>query len=252
MTKFLIFLFCGLLSLAGCKKNFKPEDDNVSPDISPEDENVCSTPIASGTAGTLTWVLCEEGTLTISGKGVMPDYLYQYPYETHKPPPWYEYQDNIIAVFIGDDVCNIGNYAFFQYRKITSIAIGKSITIIGRSAFQECEGLTSVEIPNSVTNIKPYAFTHCTGLSSVTIGNSVNDIENHAFSGCSALTKIVNYQEIPPQIIPNSIGDRYSIPSGTFFDVNNANCTLLVHSGSIEAYSAAEGWKYFVNIKSIQ
>jgi hypothetical protein len=34
----------------------------------------CATPDASGATGSLTWTLCPDGTLTISGNGEMPHY----------------------------------------------------------------------------------------------------------------------------------------------------------------------------------
>lgn len=75
----------------------------------------------------------EDGTLTISGTGDMPDY------EIHdNKAPWRIYQDKIEKVVIKDGVTNIGSYAFYY-----------------------CENLTSVEIPNSVTSIGMFAFYGC-------------------------------------------------------------------------------------------
>ena len=141
MKKLLIFLFCGLLSVTGC--SVKQEQDNASASL-----------VASGTTGALKWELGEDGTLTISGKGEMPDYNYDFVNEEyHFPSPWYEDRENIIAVIIGDEVSNIGINAFYQCSKMTSIAIGNSVTVIGSVAFRACENLKTVDIPNSVTTI---------------------------------------------------------------------------------------------------
>ena len=135
MTKFLSFLFCGLMSVAGCSQKLTPDDGNV-----------CSTPIASGTTGTLTWVLCKNGTLTISGEGEMPDYLIYNPdgYESQSQPSWYKYRENIISVIIGDAVSHIGDFAFFGHQNLTSITIGSSVSSIGEGSLYGCHVLTNI------------------------------------------------------------------------------------------------------------
>jgi len=246
MTKFLIFLFCGLMSVAGCNQNLKPDDNNV---CKLEDDNVCTTPIASGTTGTLTWVLCKDGTLTISGKGEMPDYEYHTEPRWYSPPPWHEYQSDITCVTIGNEVSNIGNSAFYECSKISVVAIGNSVNVIGEGAFAYCSSLKTVDIPNSVNKIGNCAFYWCQNLKSVTIGKSVNEIGTAAFEYCDALDKIVNYQETP-QIIRNIYSERLGFTgmfSGDIYD----NCMLYVPVGSVEAYSCAEVWRDFGKIGAI-
>ena len=93
-------------------------------------------------------------------------------------------------------VASIGNSAFSNCSRLTSVTIGNSVTSIGGSAFYGCIGLTSVTIPNSVTSIGGAAFYGCSGLTSVTIGNSVTSIGGSAFYGCIGLTSVT---------IPNSV-----------------------------------------------
>ena len=92
---------------------------------------------------------------------------------------------------IGDDVTNIGYYAFSGCSGLTSVNIPNSVTSIGMDAFYGCSGLTSVTIPNSVTSIGQSAFSNCSKLSSVTIGNSVTSIGQSAFANCSKLNKVI-------------------------------------------------------------
>lgn len=93
-------------------------------------------------------------------------------------------------LIIPGSVTNIGEYAFIEWKSLTSIEIPGSVTNIGRSAFSGCESLTSIEIPRSVTNIGDRAFSGCTSLASITIPECVNSIGYGAFSGCTSLSKV--------------------------------------------------------------
>ena len=84
----------------------------------------------------------------------------------------------------------IGDYAFYQCNRLTSVTIGNGVTNIGYEAFYNCSGLTSVTIPNSVTSIGNSAFYGCSGLTSVTIGEGVTSIGEDAFYECSGLTSV--------------------------------------------------------------
>ena len=104
-----------------------------------------------------------------------------------------EYQGNVVipeeVTYMNrtHKVTNIGDWAFYNCKSLTSITIPNSVTSIGESAFYRCSGLTSVTIPNSVTSIGESAFYGCSGLASVTIPNSVTSIEESAFRDCSGL-----------------------------------------------------------------
>ena len=80
--------------------------------------------------------------------------------------------------------------------EVTYMSRTRKVTSIGNNAFQDCSRLTSITIPNSVTSIGEWAFYSCSGLTSVTIGNSVTSIGEFAFFGCSGLTSVT---------IPNSV-----------------------------------------------
>ncbi len=65
-----------------------------------------------------------------------------------------------------------------------------TVTMIGNSAFNDHNRLTSVTIPDSVTEIGQYAFFGCTKLISITIPDSVTKIGQYAFSGCTKLSDV--------------------------------------------------------------
>ena len=85
----------------------------------------------------LTWSLDKKGTLTISGKGEMPDY-------SGDTPPWVKYRDDIKAVVIEEGVTHIGAQCFQFCTNLKSVTIPSSVESIGAAAFYRCEKLSAV------------------------------------------------------------------------------------------------------------
>ena len=139
------------------------------------------------------------------------------------------------SISIKEGTLGIGDVAFYDCDKLTSVVIPNSVICIGERAFWSCDRLTSVEIPNSVTSIGDEAFELC-GLTSVVIGNGVTSIGNKAFYYCDDLKSITSH-------IP---ADKLFVPGDdAFYMVSSANCTLYVPSGAREAYAATDGWSKF-------
>lgn len=69
-------------------------------------------------------------------------------------------------------VTAIGNAAFVECTKLSSVFIPNTIKEIGCDAFWYCDALTSITIPNSVTIIGPGAFGYCQKLTSVYFDNT--------------------------------------------------------------------------------
>lgn len=123
---------------------------------------VC-TSVAAEEAGTcgenLTWILSDNGTLTISGTGEMESYQYG-------TPPWKgdifnpsnENVKKIEEIIIESGVTTIGDYAFSGLTNVKTIHIPETVTSIGVQAFGKCDNLTKIFIPESVAEIKPAAF----------------------------------------------------------------------------------------------
>ena len=133
--------------------------------------------VASGTCGAegnngdnLTWILDDEGVLTISGTGAMANLKF-------KGSPWYANKDKIESVVIEDGVTSIGMYAFGDCSSLASIKLPNSISSIGNAAFSNCSSLASITLPNSISSIGGTAFYYCSSLTSITIPNSVTSIE---------------------------------------------------------------------------
>ena len=101
---------------------------------------------------------------------------------------------SIPSSLAGYPVTDIGEQAFYECYKLTSVAIPESVTGIGSGAFENCTGLTNVPIPESVTGIGSSAFSNCYNLTSVTILGNVNTDYSYGsslFGGCSNLETVV-------------------------------------------------------------
>ena len=135
--------------------------------------------IFGGTTGKLTWTLTEDGVLTITGEGPMPDYRDG---GTSETPPWYPHVNRISSLTIGEGVTRIGDYAFMLCSFVTKVVIPDSVTSMGDWAFNYCTGLQEAYIGDGVTEIAAKAFAECTALKTVVIGKSIQRIGDQAFN----------------------------------------------------------------------
>ena len=149
----------------------------------------------------LTWMLYDDGKLTISGTGAMKNYDYD-----NRSPAYNNL--NVKKIVIEDGVTSIGDDAFYNCSNLTSITIPKNVTSIGNLVFYGCNSLTSITIPDGVTSIGNFAFAFCRNLTGITIPDSVTSIGDDAFYNCSNLTSIT----IPKNVtsIRNSVFENCS------------------------------------------
>ena len=98
-------------------------------------------------------------------------------------------------------ITSIGYDAFAYCSGLTSLTLPAGITSIGEYAFYGCSGLTSLTLPAGITSIGESTFSDCSGLTSLTLPDGITSIGSRAFSGCSGLTSLT----LPAGI--TSIGD---------------------------------------------
>ena len=142
-------------------------------------------PPTSGTTGPLTWKY-DTGTktLTISGKGEMPNYTWK------DPAPWEEHNGEMLILVIEEGITRIGNRAFENAGNLISITLPKTVTRIGDDAFGFCGSLPMVTIPAGVTRIGDRAFTYCSNLAMATLPVALQEIGENAFAQCTKLTSV--------------------------------------------------------------
>ena len=146
-----------------------------------------------GTCGdNLTWVLDDEGTLTISGTGKMTDYSF----ESGREAPWDEFNGDMVNLVIEDGVENIGTYAFFGCYGLTDVTIADTVERIEMGGFSGCSYLESITLPESVEYIGDLAFDGCDILKNIKLSENVTYIGEDAFLNCWELQSI----ELPKKV----------------------------------------------------
>ena len=142
-----------------CHKVFA--DAQGTTETTPEQEVLPRLPgIADGKSGALTWIISDEGTLTVSGKGRMPDY------SGSALAPWYDYREKIAALEVEEGVQSIGDYAFFDCGNLKTLQLPKSLTKLGKSCFVGCDRLALLDltqVPGELTQ----KVTELTGLAAL-------------------------------------------------------------------------------------
>lgn len=172
------------------------------------------------------------------------------------------------GVMIFDDaVTAVGDSAFYDCTKLTSITLPNSVTEIGTKAFYGCSSLASFNgkfasadnrclvvegeltafapagvaeyaIPSGVTAIGERAMANIPALTKVTIPSGVTSIGYGAFSGCEELAEIYC--------------KATTLPAGAMhmFEGNASGRVIYVPSAAFWSYRAAEFWSdYKASIK---
>ncbi|MCL2328073.1 MAG: leucine-rich repeat protein, partial [Bacteroidetes bacterium] len=184
----------------------------------------------SGQMGTFTWEL-NNGTLTISGQGTMPDCGF-----VGAKATWYAHKNSVKNVIIGEGVESISQYAFYEYVNLTSVTFPSSLKTIENTAFSKT-GLVFVQLPNSLTTVEYYAFSYCENLTSVDLPASLTEIGSYVFINSDNLQEVTVHWQNPPSGYPwETIIDKFVAQK----------CLLKVPAGTESAYQQADYWRGFM------
>ena len=150
---------------------------------------VCSDGTIKPTYGgklsdTVSWSFSGT-TLTISGKGDMPEGVYDFIYQT---------------------VSDLYEDSYSTHTPTLDVVIGSGITSVSAEAFYGCH-IRSVSLPATLTSIGEQAFRWST-LSEVTIPNSVTEIGESAFDS-----------EVYLYVYPGSAGEAFAIANGNPYEI---------------------------------
>ena len=187
----------------------------------------------------LTWTF-EDGTLTISGEGVMEDY---YSYSPDYLPPWS--QLTVTSIVVEEGVAYLGVNAFGRFKDdtVASISLPASLTEMGRGALGNRLDVISIAEGNEVFKIIDgclikndiQVILGC-DTSIIPDDGSIRSIGEDAFAGCEELNEIV---------IPDGVK---TICNGAFRNCKNLVSVTLPES---VVYIGAEAFEDCFKLNSI-
>ena len=102
----------------------------------------------------ITWEV-NDGLMTISGKGAVPDYA-------QGEAPWLE--EEVFSIIIEDGITALGSNAFRGMKKLQDVIVGRGVTDISATAFNDCPGLSEVVFLGDDHMIPAGTFSYCTRL----------------------------------------------------------------------------------------
>ncbi len=124
------------------------------------------------------------------------------------------------SVTLPDIIDEIGEYAFYDNKKIKSVSFGKNIKTIATSAFEDCSGLEYISPLAGVAEIYPYAFSYTIKLKNITFSDNLINIGEYAFSG-SGLEEV----NIPDSVKMISFKAFFACPKLHTVNIGGNNAT---------------------------
>lgn len=173
---------------------------------------------------------------------------------------------DLTSVDIPDSVTFIGEYCFYECRKLnykklppalTSIEgytfyncfemtfteLPNTITSIGKYAFYDCERIKITKIPDGVTTIGEQAFGYCKLIKTLELPKSLTSIGSMCFAKCTSLTTVTlpNVTEIPV-LGTNAFGrSYYETP------IYNGTGYIYVPDTLVDSFKSATNWSTYAD-----
>ena len=137
--------------------------------------------------------------------------------------------DNVTNNLVTYKVVSIGNSAFYDQDKITSVKLSNTIETIGNSAFYSCNALETVSMSNQLREIGNSSFKGCNTLKEIEYPASLRKIGSEAFYDCDKITDIT---------LNNGLE---SLGSGVFRDMNELRTVTIPSTLNIIPSQAFSG-----------
>ncbi|MGN0502030.1 MAG: leucine-rich repeat domain-containing protein [Ruminococcus sp.] len=97
---------------------------------------------------------------------------------------------NIEIVVMGENISEIGAYAFSNCINLKEIVLPDTQILINAFAFENCKSLKSICLPDTTNYIHTGTFKNCTSLEYVYVPEGCMGIDDNVFENCTSLKKI--------------------------------------------------------------
>lgn len=152
--------------------------------------------------------------------------------------------------FTGDKLTSIGSYAFYDDFALEELSLSGNNATIGDYAFYNCSKLKTLNLKSGIKSIGSYAFRDCTVLDDIKLCSELETIGAYAFYNCGNLQSITipdNVTKIDNNTFENcsslksvSIGKNCTTISATAFN-NATKLEKITVSTDNEKYSSVDG-----------
>ena len=125
--------------------------------VATEDNTITMT--SEGEKTTITLTLGEDGVLTVTGNGAMPNLDPSTDSESGSNGefhdyPWWNSFNSATKIVVGDGITSIGTKSFIAWGNVTEVSIGKDVTDIGAGALAQLTACTQFEVAEGNTAFK--------------------------------------------------------------------------------------------------
>ena len=189
--------------------------------------------------------LLSGKTLTISGKGAMPDFNFPEgnlaPWWNYKAlglirvsgfSPKFDLEGDLKKIVIKDGVTNVSDYALFLLPAAEQITLPESVTSINRYGIALCAKLKGISLPKAVTGIGDFGLAG-NNFTSISLPDGLQTLGRGAFDACASLSGV----SLPAAIT--------AVPGKCF-----ADCTKLL-TADYKGEVTAIGERAFEGCKSL-
>lgn len=253
--------------------------ENANDNVTILDATASATPsVLTGDCGVsgnnLTFQLnMSTWDLTIQGSGRMVDSVQSFPWQQQS------LRYSVRTIQMPEGLIYIGQSAFENCQKVSSVTIPENVSAVGKWAFYNCKALTTMNMPESVDSIGIAAFQGCalteplynarlfcflpTDYSgSYSVPDGIVAVISYSFDGRKKLTSLdlpesvlrLGYRTFRNCTALQSITCRAVNPptsKGESFEGVDKTIPLYVPAESIELYQIADEWREFTNIQAI-
>lgn len=146
-----------------------------------------------------------------------------------------------------DSLREIWGYAFQGAKELMTVNLNKT-TKLGQMAFENCEKLTSIDLPSTLTEIDQNVFNGCKSLENINMPDEAITIERDMFTGTSYYENKSNWKNgvlyVDNYLVAinsdfNNVTD-YTVQEGTISIANNA---FLNYARNLKSITLPEGLK---------